>query len=136
VAVTALAAWAEWITNPSEQKLRNRKHAGLEHASPAFYLELGTFDREAAIEHFHGVKSLLEIEEAIARLPSEARRQLVQDMPALCPDAFPADGWETILRDTTPRPALTSLLDRLDSEYKQDPKNFSEMNEDSLRSKK
>jgi hypothetical protein len=61
------------------------------------------------------VKSLQEVEEAIARLPADARRQLVRDMPALCPDAFPADGWEAILRDNSPRPGITSLLDQLDA---------------------
>lgn len=86
--------------------------------------------------HFHIVKSLLEIEEAIARLPTDARRQLVQDMPALCPDAFPADGWDTILRDPTPRPALASQLDKLDAEYQQKPDSFLTLNEDSLRGKK
>jgi hypothetical protein len=86
--------------------------------------------------HCFVVKSLLEIEEAIARLPSGARHQLVQDMPALCPDAFPADGWDPILRDPTPRPALASQLDRLDAEYQQKPDSFLTLNEDSLRSKK
>jgi hypothetical protein len=86
--------------------------------------------------HLPVVKLLLEIEEAIARLPSDARRQLVQDMPALCPDAFPADGWETILQNDRPRPALTSLLDRLDAEHQQNPGQFPALNEDSLRSKK
>jgi hypothetical protein len=65
---------------------------------------------------FSPVKSLLEIEEAIAQLPPKARRQLAQDIPALCPGAFPADGWDAILRDPSPRPALTSLLDKLDAE--------------------
>ena len=37
----------------------------------------------------------------------------------LCPDAFPADGWDAILNDGTPRPALTSLLDKLDAKLKQ-----------------
>jgi hypothetical protein len=68
------------------------------------------------------VKSLPEIEEAIAKLPSESRRQLVQDIPALCPGEFPADGWDAILRDPMPRPVLTSLLDKLDAEYPQMPK--------------
>jgi hypothetical protein len=76
-------------------------------------------DSFAKLAHFSTVKSLLEIEEAIARLPSDVRRQLVQDLPAFCPDAFPADGWEAILRDNKPRPALTSLLDKLDAEYQQ-----------------
>ena len=62
------------------------------------------------------VKPLLEIEEAIVKLPAKARRQLVHDIPALCPDEFPADGWDAILQDVTPRPGLTSLLDKLDAE--------------------
>ena len=45
----------------------------------------------------------------------ESRRQLVQDLPALCPDAFPPDGWEAILKDSAPRAALSSLLDDLDA---------------------
>jgi hypothetical protein len=65
------------------------------------------------------VKTLLEIEAAIAELAPKARRQLVQDIPALCPDAFPADGWDAVLRDPAPRLALTSLLDKLDAEYPQ-----------------
>ena len=82
------------------------------------------------------MKSLLEIEEAIARLPSDERRQLIQDMPALCPDAFPADGWDVILHDATPRPALTSLLDKLDAEHQQKPESFLTLNDKSLRDKK
>jgi hypothetical protein len=53
---------------------------------------------------------------AIARLPSESRRQLVQDIPALCPDAFPVDGYKRRFF-TPPRryPALTPHLDKLDA---------------------
>jgi hypothetical protein len=82
------------------------------------------------------MKSLLEIEKAIARLPSKARRQLVQDIPALCPDAFPADGWDAILNDASPRPALSSLLDKLDAEYQKKPESFLTLNDKSLRNKK
>ncbi|HXI69501.1 MAG TPA: hypothetical protein VNN22_04005 [Verrucomicrobiae bacterium] len=82
------------------------------------------------------MKSLREIEEAIAKLPSKARRQLVQDIPALCPDAFPADGWDAILNDAAPRPALTSLLDKLDVEYAQKPESYLTLNDKSLRQKK
>lgn len=82
------------------------------------------------------MKSLLEIEEAIARLPVESRRQLVRDIPALCPDAFPPDGWNAILQDDAPRPALTSLLDTLDAGYPQNRENFLTLNEKSLRGKK
>lgn len=82
------------------------------------------------------MKSLLEIEEAITKLPSKARRQLVQDIPALCPDAFPAGGWDIILHDDAPRPALTSLLDKLDAEHQQKPESFLTLNDKSLRGKK
>jgi hypothetical protein len=79
------------------------------------------------------VKSLLEIEEAIVRLPLKSRRQLVQDIPALCPDAFPADGWDAILNDAAPRPALTSALDKLDVEFAQKPEKFLMLNDKSLK---
>ena len=82
------------------------------------------------------MKSLQEIEEAIVKLPAKARRQLVQDIPALCPDEFPADGWDGILNDPTPRPSLSALLDRLDVKYSQSPENFLALNDKSLRSKK
>ena len=82
------------------------------------------------------MKTLLEIEEAIAKLPAKARRQLVQDIPALCPDAFPADGWDTILQDSAPRTSLSSRLDKLDAEYSQKPENFLALNDKSLRPKK
>ena len=82
------------------------------------------------------MKSLLEIEKAITKLSSKSRRQLVQDMPALCPGEFPADGWDAILNDPAPRSTLTSLLDKLDAEHLQSPENFLVLNDKSLRSKK
>jgi hypothetical protein len=63
-------------------------------------------DKPAAGEQVSNLESLMEIEEAIARLPLESRRQLVHDLPALCPDAFPPDGWEAILQDDAPRAAF------------------------------
>lgn len=90
-------------------------------------------DNLVKLPHFSIVNSLLAIEEAIAKLPSESRRQLVQDIPALCPDAFPADGWDAILNDAAPRPKLTSLLDKLDAEYAQKPENFLTLNDKSLK---
>ena len=79
------------------------------------------------------MKSLWEIEEAIARLPKESQQQLLRDMPALCPAVFPADGWDAILADVTPRPALSSLLDQLDAEYRQQSGKHLAVNEDTLR---
>jgi len=82
------------------------------------------------------MKSLLEIEEAIAKLPAKARRQLVKDIPALCPAEFPAEGWDAILSDNSPRPKLSSLIDELDAEHAQSSGKFLVMNEKSLRIKK
>lgn len=82
------------------------------------------------------MKSLQEIEEAIVKLPAKARRQLVQDIPALCPTEFPAEGWDAILNDAAPRPALSSLLDKLDAEHSESPENFLVLNDKSLRGKK
>jgi hypothetical protein len=88
------------------------------------------------LAHFLVVTSLHEIEEAIAKLPAKARRQLIKDIPALCPAEFPAEGWDAILNDATPRPALSSLLDKLDAEHSQSPENYLVLNDKSLRSKK
>ncbi|HTV62867.1 MAG TPA: hypothetical protein VMH30_09900 [Verrucomicrobiae bacterium] len=82
------------------------------------------------------MKSLREIEEAIVQLPSKARRQLVQDIPSLCRDVFPAGGWDAILNDPTPRPAFSSLLDKLDAEYRQKPGNFLVLSDKTLQNKK
>ena len=90
-------------------------------------------DRLALLTHFSAMKSLLGIEEAIAKLPAKARRQLVQDIPALCPAEFPADGWDAILHDGTPRKSLSSHLDKLDAEYAQSPENFLVLNDKSLK---
>ena len=82
------------------------------------------------------MKSLSEIEAAISRLPIEEQRQLVKDIPSLCPDAFATDGWATILEDSAQRPALSALVDSLDTEYRQAPEKFPLLNEDSLRDPK
>jgi hypothetical protein len=82
------------------------------------------------------MKSLWEIEAAIAELPQESRRQLVSDLPALCPEAFPADGWAAILAESAPRPALSALLNSLDVQYREQPEQFPEVNEDTLREPK
>jgi hypothetical protein len=82
------------------------------------------------------MRTLLEIEEAIMRLPSEVQLQLIKDIPALCPDAFPRDGWAKILGDSVPRPAFSQMLDQIDSEYRHAPERFPILNEDSLEDKK
>jgi len=82
------------------------------------------------------VKSLAEIEAAIALLSADAQRQLIEDIPALCPTVFPGSGWNDILADQTRRPDLASLMDQLDAEYAQSPERFIAVDEDSLGDKK
>jgi hypothetical protein len=82
------------------------------------------------------VKSLHEIEEATAKLSPKVRRQLLQDLPALCPDEFPAAGWGAILNDAAARPALSCLIDKLDEEHSHSPESFLVLNDKSLRDKK
>lgn len=79
------------------------------------------------------MKSLREIEAAIAQLPAESQRQLLRDLPALCPQAFPEDGWDSILADATPRPSLKVLVDKLHYEHASQPETFVLLNEDSLK---
>ncbi len=54
------------------------------------------------------MKSLGEIEAAIAELPKESQQQLLRDMPALCPAVFPSDGWD-VLSWRIPRRGLVYL---------------------------
>ena len=82
------------------------------------------------------MKSLGEIEAAIAKLPKESQQQLLRDIPALCPAAFPADGWDAILADATPRPGLSSMLDHLAAVYRQHPGKFLAVNDENLREPK
>ncbi len=78
------------------------------------------------------MRTLLEIEEAISRLPAESQAQLIKDIPALCPDAFRRDGWEEILGNGAPRAGFSELLDQVDAEYRQAPERFPVLNEDRL----
>ena len=81
------------------------------------------------------MRTLLEIEEAISRLPPESQAQLIKDIPALCPAAFHRDGWAEILEDAAPRAGFSELLDQVDAEYRQAPEQFPVLNEDRLREK-
>lgn len=64
-----------------------------------------------------------------AKLMVESHRQLVQDIPTLCLNESPVDGWDAILRDEAPRPALMSLLDQLDAGHSQNLENYQELND-------
>jgi len=75
------------------------------------------------------MSSLEEIESAIGNLPPEDRAKLVQDLPSLLPEWEGDLAWARILRDPTPSPALSALVDSVDAEYRRNPETFPEIKE-------
>ncbi len=65
-----------------------------------------------------------EIEDAIRSLSTRERDKLVQHIPQLFPEFAGDSAWESILADDHPRPALTELLNRYESELTRDPEAF------------
>jgi len=64
-----------------------------------------------------------EIEDAIRSLPPSERAKLVQHLPQIFPE-FPLDkDWNSIISDERPRPSLSELLDRYETELANDPAN-------------
>jgi hypothetical protein len=73
------------------------------------------------------VSSLQEIELAISGLSSEDQAKLVRDLPVLLAGREGELAWQRILRDPTPSPALSSLADAVDAEYRRNPEAFPEI---------
>jgi hypothetical protein len=65
------------------------------------------------------MSSLQEIEGAIGALSPEDRARLVRDLPRLLPEWEGELAWQRILRDSTPSPALSKLVDAVDAEFEQ-----------------
>ncbi|MBM3852103.1 MAG: hypothetical protein FJ399_03000, partial [Verrucomicrobia bacterium] len=62
-----------------------------------------------------------QIEEAIRALPARERARLANDLPRLLPELDGDAAWDRINRDERPRPALSQLLDEVDSAVAEDP---------------
>ena len=73
------------------------------------------------------MSSLQEIELAISGLSSEDQAKLVRDLPVLLAGREGELAWQRILRDPTPSPALSSLADAVDAEYRRNPEAFPEI---------
>jgi hypothetical protein len=73
------------------------------------------------------VSSLQEIELAISGLSSEDQAKLIKDLPVLLAGREGDVAWEKILSDPTPSPALSSLADAVDAEYRRNPESFPEI---------
>ncbi len=75
------------------------------------------------------MKTVEEIEAAIRLLSPTDREKLVKDLPTLLPELHGDAVWERIIQDNHSRPALTALMDQIESKYRNDPETFSEIQE-------
>jgi hypothetical protein len=71
-----------------------------------------------------------EIAEAIKELSRKDREELIARLPVLLPEMDGDARWERIIRDHRPRPALEKLLDEVEAEHQNHPKNFRETSDE------
>jgi hypothetical protein len=76
------------------------------------------------------VSTVEEIQQAIGKLPAAERARLAESLPKLVPELDGDAIWEAIIRDPTPRPALTALGDEIDAAYSENPEQFKELTEE------
>jgi hypothetical protein len=79
------------------------------------------------------VNTVEEIAAAIRELPDADRARLAESLPTLVPELDGDARWEEIIRDPTPRPALTALGDELEAAYRENPEQFTELTEEEFR---
>ena len=65
-----------------------------------------------------------EIEHAIRALSSGDRTRLARALPAIIPELDGDILWESIARDSAPRPSLSVALDEMDAQFAHDPGRF------------
>ena len=73
------------------------------------------------------VSTVEEIAAAIRELPDAERARLAESLPALVPELDGDARWDEIIRDPTPRPALTALGDEVEAAYRENPEQFREL---------
>jgi len=73
------------------------------------------------------MSTALEIEAAIRSLPKSERKKLAEDLPSILPE-LDAE-WNALINDVRPRPALTSLGDKIAAKMKSSPRNIPEIRE-------
>ena len=73
------------------------------------------------------MSTVQEIESAIGKLGPAERDHLVRDLPRLLPELDGDAAWERINNDPRPRPALATLLDKVDAEMQRNPEAFPEI---------
>jgi hypothetical protein len=70
------------------------------------------------------VSTVEEIAAAIRELPDAERARLAESLPTLVPELDGDARWEKIIRDPTPRPALTALGDEIEAAYGENREQF------------
>lgn len=76
------------------------------------------------------VSTVEEIAAAIRELPDAERARLAESLPTLVPELDGDARWEEIIRDPTPSPKLTALLDEVDARFRENPEQFRELTEE------
>jgi len=67
------------------------------------------------------MSTVAEIEAAIKALPPAERERLAEDLPSILPELHGDLVWRRIIDDARPRPALSSLGDQIEAQFKADP---------------
>jgi hypothetical protein len=73
------------------------------------------------------MSTVAEIEAAIKALPPAERERLAEDLPSILPELHGDLVWRHIIDDEHPRPALSSLGDQIEAQFKVDPNRFPEI---------
>lgn len=73
------------------------------------------------------MSTVAEIEAAIKALPPAERERLAEDLPSILPELNGDLKWQRIANDPRPRPALTTLGDEIEAQFKANPAQFPEI---------
>jgi hypothetical protein len=73
------------------------------------------------------MSTVQEIKVAIQNLSPREREELAACLPGLVPELDGDAAWERIIRDARPRPALSSLLNQVEADFRADPTALPEM---------
>jgi hypothetical protein len=73
------------------------------------------------------MSTVAEIEAAIKALPPNERERLAKDLPFILPELRGDLVWQRIINDERPRPALSTLGDQIETQFKAHPEQFPEI---------
>jgi hypothetical protein len=73
------------------------------------------------------------IEAAIRALPARERARLLKDLPKLFPEIDGDAAWERIVREGHARPALSRMLDEVETAVQEDSTRFPETTDDEFK---